>query len=149
MLGYFKMNRNAWLLVILITAISCAQMNTIQVKSPNGKNVFTLLTEHGIGYTISYNGQEVILPSLIELNSSSVNFKGKLSILKVEKNIVDNEWNSNFSELSKITDHYNQLKVYLKIDDTQVNIICRAYNEGVAFAYEIPKQNNISEIGLN
>ncbi|GAL63072.1 glycoside hydrolase family 97 N-terminal domain-containing protein [Algibacter lectus] len=32
--------------------------------------------------------------------------------------------------------------------EAQVNIIGRAYNEGVAFAYQIPEQQNIEEIGL-
>ncbi|MDO7171580.1 glycoside hydrolase family 97 protein [Mariniflexile sp. AS56] len=137
------------ILIVFVLFASCNSAETIQVKSPNGKNVFSFLPESGMGFSVAYNGQEVIAPSLIELISNDISFNGKLSILKVEKTMVENEWNSNFSELSNIPDHYNQLKVYLKIDDTQVSVICRAYDEGVAFAYEIPKQNNISKIGLD
>ena len=33
--------------------------------------------------------------------------------------------------------------------DSKINIICRAYNEGIAFSYEIPVQNSITKIGLD
>ena len=72
-----------------------------------------------------------------------------ISILKTEKTTVNTEWHSDFNELSSIPDHYNQLKIFLKKGDALFNVVCRAYDEGIAFAYEIPIQNNISEIGLN
>ncbi|MBD0776957.1 glycoside hydrolase family 97 N-terminal domain-containing protein [Maribacter sp. ANRC-HE7] len=77
-----------------------------------------------------------------------MDLSGGLSVLKAENSTVNNEWHSDFSELSTIPEHYNQTKIHLKLGGFQINIIERANNEGIAFAYEIPEQQNISEIGL-
>ncbi|CAH8281505.1 alpha-glucosidase [Mariniflexile fucanivorans] len=132
-----------------------SSQKSIQLSSPNGDNVFKVLSaenesvNQGISFSIFYKENQILLPSILELVSNDLNFSGKLSVLKVEESSVDNEWHSNFSELSTIPDQYNQLKIFLKLDETKLNIIVRAYNEGIAFAYEVPEQNGISEIGLS
>lgn len=135
--------------ILLVFLSACDRdEDVIQITSPNGKNMFKLLLETGIGFSMFYNGEEVLLPSIIELVSNDINFEGKFDVLKVENTSIENEWNSNFGELSTIPDNYNQLKVFLKSSDSKINIICRAYDEGIAFSYEIPEQRNIKEIGL-
>nr|WP_299073671.1 glycoside hydrolase family 97 protein [uncultured Allomuricauda sp.] len=138
-------------LLISMIFFSCNKLEVIQVKSPDGKKVFTLFPnkENGIDFSVQYNNHEVLLPSTLELVSKEISFSGDISILKIENSSVENVWNSNFSELNIIPDNYNQLKVYLQIEDAKLNIICRAYNEGIAFSYEIPEQNHITEIGLD
>ncbi|MBJ2175963.1 glycoside hydrolase family 97 N-terminal domain-containing protein [Aureibaculum sp. A20] len=137
----------------LLLIISCDEgIEIIQVKSPDGTKSFNLLNapkSNTVTFSITYNNRDVILPSSLLLISNEINFSGKLSVLKVENTTVNSEWHSNFSELSTVPDHYNQVKIFLKRGDALFNVVCRAYNEGIAFAYEIPIQNNISEIGLD
>lgn len=138
-------------LIIPLLFFSCTNANFIEVKSPDGHNVFSLISnsENKINFSIQYYNQDVLLPSTLELISNELDFAGDLAVLKVENSTVKNEWNTNFSELSVVPDNYNQVKVYLKKGATKLNIICRAYNEGIAFSYEIPEQNNIEQIGLD
>ncbi|WP_117882457.1 glycoside hydrolase family 97 protein [Aureibaculum luteum] len=137
----------------LLLIISCDEgIEIIQVKSPDGTKSFNLLNapkSNTVTFSITYNNRDVILPSSLLLISNEINFSGKLSVLKVENTTVNSEWHSNFSELSTVPDHYNQVKIFLKRGDALFNVVCRAYNEGISFAYEIPIQNNISEIGLD
>lgn len=155
MINYFKIKYIVLILIGVTAIFSCNKAQTVQVKSPNGKNVFTLFSKphdmgnQGIGFAITSNGESVLLPSELELISNKIEFKGDLSIVKVENSLVENKWKSNFSELSTIPDIYNGIKVYMQLGTSKLNIICRAYNEGIAFAYEIPQQNNILEIGLD
>ena len=139
-------------LLCLMLFVSCKKAEITAVISPNGINNIAFLNNENsdeITFLVKYGEQEVIQSSILELLSNEIDFSGDLSILKTEISTENNEWQSNFAELSTITDHYNQIKIFLKLGDAQVNIIGRAYNEGVAFAYEIPEQQNIEEIGLS
>ncbi|MEP1487539.1 MAG: glycoside hydrolase family 97 N-terminal domain-containing protein [Algibacter sp.] len=143
--------RIAGILIIFLMLSGCNKLQNIQVKSPDGEKIFSFIddSKRDITFSIKYNNQDVILPSVLEFISDEIDFSGNLSILKVETSTVNNQWHSNFAELRVIPDNYNQLKIYLKLGDSKVNIICRAYNEGIAFSYEVPEQSNISEIGLD
>ncbi|MDN3666733.1 glycoside hydrolase family 97 N-terminal domain-containing protein [Algibacter miyuki] len=138
-------------LLCLMLFVSCKKAEITAVSSPNGINNITFLNDENsdeITFLVKYGEQVVIQSSILKLLSNEIDFSGDLSILKTEISSENNEWQSNFAELSRITDHYNQIKIFLKLGEAQVNIIGRAYNEGVAFAYEIPEQQNIEEIGL-
>ncbi len=134
---------------------SCNQPKNVELKSPDGKKIFKLFPSEikpekaGISFSVQYNSVDIFLPSTIELTSGEIDFSGVYAVKKVETTSVNNKWASGFSELDSIPDHYNQVKVYLKSSKASLNLICRAYNEGIAFAYEIPKQKGISEIGLD
>ena len=154
-LNSYNIQRLLMLFISINLFLSCNKPQIIEVKSPDGEKVFSLFKSKRtaessiIDFSIKYNQKEVILPSTLELLTEEIDFSGDFSIINVENSTVNNEWKSNFSELSSIPDNYNRLKVYLKLGDSKINIICRAYNEGIAFSYEIPEQSNITEIGLD
>ena len=150
-----SINHLLMLLISLNLLLSCKEQEIIQVKSPDGEKVFSLLASKGalensiIDFTVKYGDKEILLPSTLELISNEINFSGSFSIVKVEESSIENKWQSRFSELSTVPNNYNRLKVSLKIGEAKLYVICRAYNEGIAFSYEIPEQNNIKEIGLD
>ncbi|MEI6865463.1 glycoside hydrolase family 97 N-terminal domain-containing protein [Flavicella sp.] len=146
----FKIKVGLGVFLISVLILSCNNTQTIVVKSPDGNKVFKLLStpENKIKFSIQYHDRVVLLPSTLELISNEIDLSNTLSVLKVERESTDTIWESNFSELSSIPDHYNQLKVFFKQGETTFNIICRAYNEGIAFSYEFPEQN-IQEIALD
>ena len=154
-LNSYNIQRLLILFISINLFLSCNKSQIIEVKSPDGEKVFSLFKSKRtaessiIDFSIKYNQKEVLLPSTLELLTEEIDFSGDVSIINVENSTVNNEWQSNFSELSSIPDNYNRLKVYLKLGDSKINIICRAYNEGIAFSYEIPEQSNIFEIGLD
>lgn len=143
-----------WLFVFLGVS-GFKKPDTLVLTSPNGQNKLVLfpssatVNDKNMSFAVQYNGKEIILPSVIQLSSKQIDFNGQFSVTKTEKTTVKTTWRSAFSERSTIPDHYNQLKVYLQSDKAKWILICRAYNEGIAFSYEIPKQNSITEIGLD
>ncbi|WP_282135146.1 glycoside hydrolase family 97 protein [Seonamhaeicola maritimus] len=150
----YIMNKSVFVsLIVLIAIFSCSQTsNKIIVNSPDGKKELTLFNESEsnlLNFSIKYDDLDLLLPSTLELSSNDIDFTENWSVLNVEKASVTNTWTSNFSELSTIPDNYNEVKVYLKSDTALLNIICRVYNEGVAFSYEIPEQNNLNQISLS
>ncbi|NNE76071.1 MAG: hypothetical protein HKN31_03260, partial [Pricia sp.] len=138
------------LLMASVMMMACDKPEKIELKSPDSKKKVSFLTDNDqIGFSITYDGSEVLQPSILEIISEELPFVGNPSVLKVEHTSESNMWNSDFLERSTIDDNYNQMKVYLEHGGNKINIICRAYDEGIAFAYEIPEQRQITEIGLD
>ena len=147
---FFKKSSVAVLLLLVLT--SCKKNEVIELVSPDASKKIVFMdgeNRNDISFSVYYGNQQVIQTSVLELVSEELNFSGKVSVEKVENSSENSTWNSRFSELSTIPDHYNQTKIYLTQGSAKLNVIARAYNEGVAFTYEIPEQNNIAEIGLS
>lgn len=122
-------------------------------------------------FTLSYNGKTVVEESelgiLIEnqLFESALGIPNddaklwceNLSFIKSERNAVDTSWNPPYGERSVVRDYYNELTLEFQkgadkaggFDDAydkrryyMMNIVVRAYNEGVAFRYFFPEATN-------
>lgn len=140
--------------ILIITAAGCgtpsADTSSVSTSSPDGNIVFTLkaglLNERTLNYSVNYKERAVILPSSFKIQTSRFDFTHNLSIVKVEEEKVSNEWENRFGEKSLVPDNYNQLTIYLKNQDHKFNILCRVYNEGVAFSYYIPEQEGADSI---
>lgn len=128
--------------------------SVVNVLSPNGDIEFRLKTTANLNsqgyleYTIKYKERDVLLPSTIKIISNHFDFSEGLSIVKVEKEEVKDQWENTLGEKRWIPDNYRQVKVYLEKEEQKINLICRVYNEGVAFAYEIPRQGESDSIVL-
>lgn len=144
-----------YLLVLTTLFFACNKQSEISVQSPDGKKVLTVfpkseLTQSGqLSFSVKYGDQRIILPSSIEIKSQDIDFSAPFSVKNVEEKSIQKEWTTNLGELSTVPDNYNEVKIYLESETAKLNLICRAYNEGVAFAYEVPAQNNLSEIKID
>jgi len=141
------------LTILIILISSCNTSKTIDVTSPDGEKVFSFLpssvSNEGIKF-IARNGKNTIfLPSSLKLSSPDLDLSGPFEVEKIQDTSVRNTWHSKYSELSTIPDNYNQIKIFLKSSKASLNLICRAYNEGIAFSYEILPQNGIKQIGID
>lgn len=138
--------------IICLASFSCKNQKKIALLSPDTSKKIVFMegkSHNNITFSVFYNNEKVIQTSVLELLSKEMDFSGKVTVEKIENSTVNSTWNSRFNELSTIPDHYNQIKIYLQQGVVKLNVIARAYNEGVAFAYEIPKQNGIAEIGIS
>jgi alpha-glucosidase len=85
---------------------------------------------------VKYNGIDVIIPSPFSLSVKNAGFTNP-TILKTETSKESHSWENPFGEKKMVPDNYNQIKLFLNSKSGNMNFICRVYNEGVAFAYEI------------
>ena len=97
-LNYLRIKHIAGMLIIFLMFLGCQQPQNIQVQSPDGKKIFSLIedSKKDITFSIKYDNQDVVLPSILKLISKEINFSGNMSILKVENSTVNNQWYSNF-----------------------------------------------------
>jgi alpha-glucosidase len=140
--------------ILLFASLSCSDQKKIIVTSPDGNLKFTLISEFDKGnegwsaFTLEAGNKKILLPSFIQLNTE-IHFKeNDFDVLKIENESVNNKWQNNFGERKEVPDNYNQVKIYMANNDLKFNMICRAYNEGIAFAWEFPGQNGMDSLTI-
>lgn len=98
-------------------------------------------------YRVSYKGKQVLDDSPLGLD-----FKGAraldqdFEIVGTDRNSQDSSWENPLGAKRKVPDHYNQLTVALRerhAPSRRLDLIFRAYDEGVAFRYSLPKQETL------
>ncbi len=152
------------LLFSLSVFASNAQSDSLRVASPNGYLTFQFSTQ-GDGvptYEIRYQKKPVILPSAMGLlhnpngYATAPDWNKKMVVKRVTIQSTDTTWRPVYGEREQIPDRYHELTITLQ-DTTRVKgrekgemqLIVRAYNEGIAFRYFFPEstRTQIIEIG--
>ena len=119
------------------------------ILSPSKKIVCKfILDENGVpNYEVSYNGKSTVSKSSlgIKLNNTE-NLDKNFTIESSESKLVNESWNPVLGEQTTIQNVYNQTIFHLfqKQNNRKLNIIFKVYDEGVAFRYEFPKQENLN-----
>jgi len=149
------MKIGAILLILILMSVSCSGEKELFVTSPDGKVKLTLIPEFESGdaifpaITVDITDRQIISPSLIRISADENVFEGnELRVIDIERESVTNHWINNFGERKEIPDNYNQLRLIMENNDLKINLVCRAYNEGVAFAYEFPGHNEKDSVTI-
>ncbi len=157
-------------------AVSCGQteqkVTDVQtLLSPDGKLELTFqLTETGTPqYALTYEGQDIILPSDLGfelrgvLKAQKLGFEKDGSISKTDREdcysfaegfVVESvdtasynqPWYPVWGEEEVIVENYNEILVNLvqKSSEKKMSIRFRLFNDGLGFRYEFPYQKNLS-----
>jgi len=118
------------------------------ITSPDGnvKLLFSL-ENHVPYYQISYDRIIILKPSSLGFHFKNAQpLDGDFKVVDTSRISVDNTWKTVWGTSNKVRNHYNQLTVKLKEKESphrRMNLIFRAYNSGVGFRYELPKQENL------
>ena len=125
---------------------------------------------NGMTYTLSFNGKKIIQQSQLGVDIDNRLFESALGVprgnngdwcsdLKLkgeERAEVDTTWMPLYGENARIRDHYNQLVLHYEKGSQEgaveggydkrkyyaMDIVVRAYDEGVAFRYHFPETAN-------
>ena len=117
-----------------------------ELKSPDGNVVvqFDLDKQGRPTYSVSYRGHTIIAPSGLGLVLKDASPIGSgLKIVDTTPRTHDETWRPVYGERNAYRDHFSELRVALADSQSpprKLAIVFRAYNEGAAFYYDIPKQ---------
>lgn len=162
-------HRLPFLLLMLLVATVAGAVETLQ--SPNGKYQFAFSQKEGkLMYSLDYANKPVVEEGELGVNidnhlvesamgipvdNSSVWTKG-MEVTSVERRSEDNTWKPVYGEYAQMRDHYNEMTIHLlkggkhegsgtaydKRQQYLLDIIVRAYDEGVAIRYHFPEATN-------
>ncbi len=130
----------------LVLALVSFAARSIEVKSPDGKIVANFAVKSGgaLFYNVSIDGRVVLADSQLGLTlKDGPALMDGFTVAKTTTALHDEKWKPVCGERSEIRDHYNE--VTIELTDSQnpprkLQIVFRAYNEGVAFCYSFPEQ---------
>ncbi len=103
-------------------------------------------------YSVSFKGKEIILDSPFGIDFKDLPPLAKDLVIKNANNrTINDRWEAVYGKSKYITDHCNKLRLFLeetKSPNRRLEIIFRAYNDGVAFRYFLPEQPVIKKFKL-
>jgi hypothetical protein len=119
------------------------------VQSPSNKIAvnFKLARNGQPSYRVNYNGKLVVLESTLGIKlKEKPALDANFEIISSKVTAFNESWKPVLGEKSNILNQYNELTISLKQKETNVkmNIIFKVYDEGVAFRYDFPKQENLN-----
>lgn len=119
------------------------------LEAPGGKvRVQFVLQEGGIpAYAVFFGKQTVIDLSTLGFTLKGANaLRNGFEVSAIQHTTFDETWAPVWGERSQIRNHYRQMTVFLRekmAPNRKMNLIFRAYDDGIAFRYEIPEQQGI------
>ncbi len=159
-----------WGFVCLLSMVTLVMKGEV-LSSPNGKYQFVFSQKDGkLMYSLDYANKPVVEEGELGVNidnhlvesamgipvdTNRVWTKG-MEVTSVEHRSEDNTWKTVYGEYSQIRDHYNEMTLHLmkggkhdnsgngydKRQQYLLDIIVRAYDEGVAIRYHFPEATN-------
>lgn len=126
---------------------------TLHSRSPDGEVRVTFTLVDGVPYySVDHGDRAVIRPSRLGLTlNDGPSLDRDLALVAHEQRAFDETWTQPWGEVKEIRDHYNELRVALKTrGDTprELTLVFRAYDDGVGFRYEIPRQPHLADFEI-
>ena len=159
-------------IAILFWAVAIVGYAAEALQSPGGKYNFVFEQKDGrLTYRLDYAAKQVIEEGELGVNidnhlvesamgipvdNSNVWTHG-MEVTSVDRRSEDNTWKTVYGEYAQIRDHYNEMTIHLlkggkhqdgggtaydKRQQYLLDIIVRAYDEGVAIRYHFPEATN-------
>ncbi|MEP4079451.1 glycoside hydrolase family 97 catalytic domain-containing protein [Haloferula sp.] len=137
---------------LLLTSLLLPSIGTAaqEISSPDERIVLTTRVNKGqLDYSVEFNGKPVISPSRLGVELSDGAFSKALTVVSSETRSHDEVWKPAWGQFSEYRDHYNELTLDLSEADEPkrtMQVILRAYNDGIAFRYVFPEQKHLKEV---
>ena len=140
-------NNICWIFILALSITGCKKnSDKVKLSSPDKLYTFNLDVKDDFAYSINWNGLPIIEKSALgfKLDDGTIMPEG-VAPVKIEKASHNTTWKPVYGEQSEYTDHYNEIIVHLKSTGWQGEFALRirAYNEGVAFRYEINSNEDL------
>lgn len=142
-----------FLWIILGSIAFTKPAKTLSVKSPDGKITVDVALNAGIvSYSVSKENKIVI-------NSSKLGFKfrnadpmeGNFTVISSDTRSFDETWEQPWGERRFVTNNYNEIRILLQEKSKlkrRLDIVFRAFNDGIGFRYEFPKQTTLDNVEI-
>lgn len=135
---------------VFVMIFSIFGMNAQELKSPNGnfKMIFALEKDGTPTYQLFMKNKEIIKKSKLglELQKDKKSLLNDFTLVNEVRNTFDETWKTVWGEETEIRNHYNELALTLKQNETERQVIIRfrLFNDGLGFRYEFPEQKKLT-----
>ncbi|MGD0781659.1 MAG: glycoside hydrolase family 97 N-terminal domain-containing protein, partial [Candidatus Aminicenantales bacterium] len=160
--------RSALSFIILVSVLLAAgsrpaeAAKPLTVTSPDGSLVVSFALKSNLQpylsgerayYRVSYKGQAVLDDSPLGLDFLGARELDRdFEIVGTNRRAGDSTWENPFGPRRLVADRYHEMTVSLRekrAPGRRLDIVFRAYNEGLAFRYVLPKQRALDKFALS
>lgn len=135
------------LMCLLVSTIVSAK--DVALSSPDGNLTVTVGVDAGRAcYQVSRAGQVVVNRSALGFVLKDGDFKDNFKMGKVTRRSFDETWSQPWGEDAEVRNHFNEMTVRLQEKGgakRYLDVVFRAYDDGVAFRYEFPRQRGLQD----
>ncbi len=138
--------------LVFLSLISCSLQPEPFLSSPDEQiSVKFSLTEAGTPqYEVFYMNKPVILPSTMGFDfKDQPPLKEGFRITEMNYRLEDETWVMPWGEQDSVRNNYNELQIKLeetKAPNRKLNIVFRAFDDGIGFRYEFPDQPGLKDV---
>ncbi len=140
--------------ITLVLSAACVRaQQPVRVASPDGRNVVLVtVADSGLFYSVERDGRRLILPSRLgfELRDAPPLRTG-LSVTGTRRDTHDETWDQLWGDVRTVRNHYNELTVSLRerpAPRRRLDVVVRAFDDGIAFRYELPAQAQLDTFAI-
>jgi len=132
---------------------AAAAQPALRVASPDGKNVVTVSVRQGtLWYSLDREGKPLLLPSRLGFDFRGATPLGdSVRIVDSARTKVDESWMQPWGEVARVRDQHNELRVTAEETTSRHRrfvVAFRAFDDGVAFRYELPEQPGLADFEI-
>jgi alpha-glucosidase len=146
-----SMRFSSALLCVLLFVFSASTAEQ-RVASPDGGGSVIVSVDGGLQYRVEIGGKIVLTNSLLGLEFKDGAKLGPAAVItKAVTKKHDETWENPFGNRRSVRDKYRELRLTLKESGEQTRtfgvLVC-AYNDGIAFRYDLPKSSGLDNFVL-
>lgn len=136
----------------LLVSISLSAQKNIRVVSPDGNVVFSFkLVDAVPAYSVTYKGKTIVDYSALSLQFDNGSFDKNIRLNKPVFRDTTEDYELLLGKTKKVHTQYRE--AILPLEETvtpfrRINIAVKVFNDGLAFRYEFPRQQNWSSFSL-
>lgn len=136
--------------LILLSSNLVAQKN-VQLTSPDGSIVFSFsLVKNKPFYSVAYKKQMLIQNSSLNLIFDDAKpFENCIIKKHSEFSSATESYNLIVGKISSVNHPYKKAIIFLQGDKYEINLEIKAFNDGIAFRYAFPSQQNKNTFTLS
>jgi alpha-glucosidase len=114
------------------------------LSSPDERITVSVNDNQGLHYGIAMDGKTIMVSSAMGLEFEGGAALGPgTRIVGAKRKSVDTTWTNPFGPNRKVKDKYREMTLDLTSGPYRFGVVVRAYDSGVAFRYQIPKQRGL------
>ncbi len=143
------------LAAVCMLILSCGAEQPKLVKSPDGLVVFSMHAGGGpegksLVYSVSFDGKPVLLDSPLGIEFADGSVIADNCVIEITGTSQNDEtWAMVYGKSSRILDKYSGATFAIEAPGgRRMELIVRAYNEGIGFRYRLPAEGGTDMIGI-
>jgi len=123
-----------------------------RVVAPGGALAIVVSDNHGLTFRVSAQGTAVLMDSPMGLEfEGGIQLGPAAAITKVERSSHDGKWENRLGSNRFVRDNWREMRLTLEEPGARrrtFGLIVRAYDDGVAFRYDIPQSSGLGDFVL-